>query len=150
MGKKFTLKKLFLSLPAYFICFSLLSPFLFFLIKIKSPPSLESFKFFFIFLMTVFQSGVSAMLSLFLAILGSRGLLSIANRKYYFFYRGFDFTSLSYTSFNFSFIFSSLGGLDSCFSFWFASSYFISNSHLYRALLCGYYPNTFSTSSFVK
>ena len=85
MGKESTLKKFFLSLPAYLICFSLVFPFLFFLIKLKSPPHLESFKFFFVFLMTVFQAGASAFLSLFLAILASRGLLFLANKRYYFF-----------------------------------------------------------------
>ncbi|MCZ0932180.1 MAG: hypothetical protein OXJ52_03395 [Oligoflexia bacterium] len=85
MGRESALKKLLFSLPAYLLCFSLVSPFLFFLVKLKSAPWLEDFKFFFIFLMTVFQAGAGAFLSLLLALLASRGLLSLANKKYYFF-----------------------------------------------------------------
>ena len=85
MGKETPLKKLLFSLPAYLVFFGLISPFLLFCVKFKSLPWLEDFKFFFIFLMTVFQAGVSAGLSLFLALLASCGLLSLANKKYYFF-----------------------------------------------------------------
>ena len=85
MGKETALKKLLLSLPAYLLCFSLASPFVFFLIKLKSIPWLGDLKFFLIFLMTVFQASVSAFLSLLLAVLASRGLLSLSHKRYYFF-----------------------------------------------------------------
>ena len=84
MGRETALKKLLLSLPAYFLCLSLVFPFIFFLIKLKSIPWLEDSKFFSIFLMTVFQSGVSALLSLFSALLSCRGLLALSHKKYYF------------------------------------------------------------------
>ena len=84
MEKKFTLKKLVFSLPAYFIGFSLVSPFLFFCLKLNALPWPQDFKFFFVFLWTVFQAGASAFFSLLLALLSSRGLLSLANKKFYF------------------------------------------------------------------
>ena len=84
MGREPTLKKIIFSLPAYLICFGLVSPFIFFFIKLESLPKLLDLKFSFIFLMTVFQAGASAFLSLVLASLASRGLLSLAMKKYYF------------------------------------------------------------------
>ena len=84
MGRESALKKLLFALPAYLICLSLASPFLFFFIKLKSFPELSDFRFFFIFLMTVFQAGASAFFSLAFAVLAGRGLLPLANKKYYF------------------------------------------------------------------
>ena len=85
MERESALKKVLFSLPAWLICLSLALPFLFFFVKLKSFPWLSDFKFLLIFFMTVFQAGVSAVLSLALAVLASRGLLSLANKKYYFF-----------------------------------------------------------------
>ena len=85
MGQDSALKKWIFSLPAYLICFGLVSPFFIFLLQFKAIPWLDNFKFFFIFIMTVFQAGSSAFFSLFLALLASRGLLTLAGRKYYFF-----------------------------------------------------------------
>ena len=73
------------SLPAYFICFLLISPFVFFCFRLESLSWPQGFSFFFVFLATLFQAGVSTVLSLFFALLGSRGLLSIAKKKYYLF-----------------------------------------------------------------
>ena len=76
------------SLPAYIICALLLSPFLFFCFRLKSLAWPQGQEFISVFFMTVFQAGVSTALSLILAVLGSRGLLSLAKKKYYFVIEG--------------------------------------------------------------
>ena len=85
MEKESALKIFIFSVPAYLVCFSLLFPFFIFLARFKTVPYLDDFKFFFVFVMTVFQSACSAFLSVFFALLASRGLLAVAGRKYYFF-----------------------------------------------------------------
>ncbi|MCY4321975.1 MAG: hypothetical protein OXC37_06215 [Bdellovibrionaceae bacterium] len=84
MERKSKLKQFIFSLPVYLIGISLISPFLLFLFKLKTFPSLENLEFLFVFFMTVFQSSASAFLSLFLGILAVRGLLSVSDKKYYF------------------------------------------------------------------
>ena len=76
-------EKLIFSLPAYFVCVLLLSPFLFFCFRLGSLAWPEKFQFFSVFSFTLLQAGVSAFLSLFLAVLGSRGLISLSKKRYY-------------------------------------------------------------------
>ena len=87
MSKSLNIKpdfeKLVFSLPAYFVGFLLLSPFLFFCFRLGALAWPQSLSFFSVFSFTLFQAGASASLSLFLALLGSRGLISLSQKKYY-------------------------------------------------------------------
>lgn len=76
------------SFPAYLICFLLLFPFLFFCFRLNSLSWPFEEKFFSVFFMTVFQASTSALLSLFLAVPASCGLLAFSRKKYYFLIEG--------------------------------------------------------------
>ena len=85
---KFLCEKFIFSLPVYSVGLGLLFPLIFFCFRLKSIawpeiPSLAKVVFF-----TTFQSGMSSILSLTLALLGSCGLLSLSKKKYYFFIEG--------------------------------------------------------------
>ena len=85
---KTAFEKLIFSLPAYIICAFLLSPFLFFCFRLESLAWPQSFQFFSVFFTTLFQAGASTILSLFFAVLGIRGLVSLSKKKYYLFIEG--------------------------------------------------------------
>ena len=72
------------SLPAFFIIFALLSPFLSFLFLFQDLSWKLDFDFPAVVGMTFFQAGLSAFLVLVFALLGSLGLLAFAGKKYYF------------------------------------------------------------------
>ena len=72
------------SLPAFFIIFALLSPFFFFLFLLKDLEWSFDFDFLAVVGLTCFQAGLSAFLSLALALFSSLGLLAFARKKYYF------------------------------------------------------------------
>ena len=90
MGKLFALKSVFLrssslrlsSFPVFFIIFALLFPYFLFLFQAFSW-SID-FDFIAVVGMSFFQAGLSALLSVSLALLGSLGLLAFAYKKYYF------------------------------------------------------------------
>lgn len=85
--KKKTAKSIFekitFSLPIYTVCVLLFLPFLLFCFQLRSLAWPQEMKFISVFAITIFQSGASTILSLFLAVLSSCGLLSLAKKKYY-------------------------------------------------------------------
>lgn len=98
MGRKFILnlrffekekiEKFIFSLPAYIVCALLLAPFLFFCFYLNALSWPSDQNVMTVFFITAFQAGVSAGLSLLLAVGGSRGLLALSKWKYYFLIEG--------------------------------------------------------------
>ena len=82
-------EKLIFSWPAYGLCALLLFPLALYGFRLGALSWPEGSKAFVVFCLTVFQAGASSILSLFFAVLGSRGLLSLAKKKYYFLIEGF-------------------------------------------------------------
>ena len=80
------------SLPAFFIVSALLSPFVFFLFKLKKLGWSEDLNFFSVLGMTVFQAGASTLLCLILALFSSQGLLAFSKNKHYFLIEAFILT----------------------------------------------------------
>ena len=89
MIKKPFLEKILFSFPASLICILLVFPFILFSFRLGSLSWPQGGAFFSVFLMTLFQAGLSTILSGFLGLLGSRGLLYLAKKKYYFLIEGF-------------------------------------------------------------
>ena len=92
MGRDNTLKffseKFIFSLPVYILCLGLLFPLAFFCFRLRSIAWPEISSLSEVFFLTTFQAGLSSILSLILALLGSRGLLFLSKKKYYFFIEG--------------------------------------------------------------
>ncbi len=82
------LAKGFFFLPAYTVCALLLFPFFLFCFRLKSLDWPQGFQFFSVFSATLFQAGASTILSLILAVWGSRGLIFFSHKKYYPFIEG--------------------------------------------------------------
>ena len=83
------LEKVFFSFPASFLCFLLVFPVLLFSFHLDSLAWPQEDPFLMVFFMTLFQAGSSTLLSVIFGLLGSRGLLSLAKKKYYFLFEGF-------------------------------------------------------------
>ena len=72
------------SLPIYVICLSLLSPFLLFCFRLKTLAlPQDGYQWILVFFATSFQAGAASVFSLALGILGSRGLIAFAKKRYY-------------------------------------------------------------------
>lgn len=89
MIKKTFLEKTCFSLPAGLICLLLVFPFILFSFRLGSLAWPKGDSFLYVFFMTLFQAGVSTVLSVFFGLLGSRGLLCLMKKKYYFLIEGF-------------------------------------------------------------
>ena len=131
-------EKFIFSLPAYMVCIFLICPFLFFCLRLEFPAWPKGNTFFLVFLMTVFQAGISTVLSLLLGLLGSRGLLSLTKKNYYFLIEGICPAPLPYTSFTSCTFYSASYRKYQTFSFWPDSSHFCTNFNLYRTLRCSF------------
>ncbi len=81
-------EKIIFALPAYAVCFFLIAPFFLFCLRLNAPAWPLQDSFFSVFSMTLLQAGVSTALSLFFGLLGSRGLLALAKRGYFFVMEG--------------------------------------------------------------
>lgn len=88
MNRLVNFKNTIFSLPAYMVCLCLISPLLFFCFRLESLAFPQIDSFFYVLLMTVVQAGGASLISLLLAILASRGMLALANKKYYFLIEG--------------------------------------------------------------
>ena len=89
MFQKSWFKQFLKALPAYGLILALLFPFgffvfqAFFLLEGSPLKALWNFVFVKVFFMTLFQAGLSTVLSLFFGLVGSLGLLSLSKKKYY-------------------------------------------------------------------
>ena len=81
-------EKIIFSLPAYVVCLLLISPFVLFCFRLESLAWPQGTQIFSVFFATVFQAGISTIFSLSLAVLASRGMISLAKKKYYLFVEG--------------------------------------------------------------
>ena len=83
------MEKILFSFPAGLICILLVFPFFLFAFRLDFLAWPKGDSFLAVFWMSLFQAGISAVLSVILGLFGSRGLLCLVKNRHYFLFEGF-------------------------------------------------------------